>query len=70
MLGMSELWVPFGGSWFAAPSLVVHYVEKYAYLPPSKFIEAVMAVDIACVFNAQAAFESMCGPLMKELSPF
>jgi hypothetical protein len=70
MLGMSELWVPVGNSWFAAPTMIVHYVEKYSYLPPSNFIEAVMDVDITATINAQSAFEALCAPLMKELNPF
>jgi hypothetical protein len=70
MLGMSELWVPSGSNWLAAPTLIVHYVEKYGYLPPSNFIEAVMEVDLKTGINAQNAFDSMCAPLMKELSPF
>ena len=70
MLGMSELWVPSGNNWFASPTLIVHYVERYSYLPPSSFIDAVMEVDFTATINAQSAFEAMCAPLMKELSPF
>lgn len=70
MLGMSELWVPYGDKWFAAPTLIVHYVEKYSYLPPSKFLEAVSNVELTATINAQNAFEAMCAPLMRELNSF
>jgi hypothetical protein len=44
ILGANEIWVPTSGERiFAAPSLVVHYVERHAYLPPQAFIDAVMA---------------------------
>jgi hypothetical protein len=67
MLGMSELWVPFGSGWLAAPTLIVHYVELHSYLPPNNFIEAVMNVDTNATINAQVAFESLCAPLMEQL---
>jgi len=30
------------GKWYAAPTLVIHYVEAHEYLPPAKFIDAVL----------------------------
>lgn len=40
-LGASEIWIPNGqGGVYAAPSLIIHYVEAHHYLPPSEFIEA------------------------------
>jgi hypothetical protein len=42
-LGSSEIWIPDGtGGIFAAPSLIVHYVEAHDYLPPSEFIDAAL----------------------------
>jgi len=41
-LGNAEIWIPDGaGGIFAAPNLIVHYIETHNYLPPSEFIEAV-----------------------------
>jgi len=60
ILGYSELWVPTTESWFAAPTLIVHYVEKYSYLPSSSFVAAVMDVDLESTINAQSVFEAMC----------
>ena len=34
------------GQVYAAPVLVVHYVEEHGYLPPQEFIDAVMAVRL------------------------
>ena len=28
--------------WYAAPTLVLHYVEKHEYQPPDEFVRAVM----------------------------
>jgi hypothetical protein len=42
-LGSSEIWMPDGhGGIFAAPSLIIHYVEAHNYLPPSEFVEAAL----------------------------
>jgi hypothetical protein len=35
------------GTWLIAPNLVYHYVTKHGYLPPSEFLEAVMAGRVA-----------------------
>lgn len=43
MLGSAEIWVPGReGCIYAAPTLIVHYVEAHEYLPPPEFIEAVL----------------------------
>ena len=66
MLGMSELWVPFLEKWFAAPTLIVHYIEEHEYRPPEIFIDAVMNVDTDKRIMVQEVFEQMCAPLMKD----
>jgi hypothetical protein len=44
VLGMSELQViSASGQVFAAPSLIVHYIEAHDYLPPMEFIDALRA---------------------------
>lgn len=43
VLGNSEIRVTGeDGTVYAAPSMVVHYVEAHEYLPPNEFIEAVL----------------------------
>jgi hypothetical protein len=39
--GNGEIRVSRGGVTFAAPVLVVHYVETHGYLPPAQFMKAV-----------------------------
>ncbi|MET8283135.1 hypothetical protein [Micromonospora sp. NPDC005174] len=40
--GNGEIWLTgVGGTNFAAPALIGHYVEEHRYLPPDGFIEAV-----------------------------
>ena len=42
------------GLWYAAPTLVHHYVAHHKYLPPSAFIEAVLsAVAVGLDHGAQ-----------------
>jgi hypothetical protein len=58
-LGSSEIWIPSSdGGIFAAPNLILHYVETHSYLPPSSFIEAVLR-PIPADWNASAVAESM-----------
>ena len=46
-LGMSEIWVPHGSRWYAAPSLVVHFIEDHGYLPPVEFLNAISEFDLS-----------------------
>lgn len=36
-----EIRVALGGIIFAAPILIVHYIEEHGYLPPTQFLEAI-----------------------------
>ena len=47
-LGMSEVWLPWGDSWLAAPSLVIHYMAEHCYLPPCEFLEAIDRCSMEC----------------------
>lgn len=41
-LGHAEVWVEGAdGTRYAAPTLIVHYIDEHGYLPPPAFIEAV-----------------------------
>ncbi|MFF7633100.1 hypothetical protein ACFZB9_08105 [Kitasatospora sp. NPDC008050] len=48
--GTGEIRVPAqpGGSAFAAPRLIGHYVLDHGYRPPQEFIDAVLAFDLDC----------------------
>jgi hypothetical protein len=42
-MGNGEIWVrDAGGTWYAAPRLIIHYVDKHGYCPPPGFIDAVL----------------------------
>ena len=42
LLGAAELWVCDGSTTvFAAPDLIIHYIEEHHYLPPKSFLSAV-----------------------------
>jgi hypothetical protein len=42
-----EIRVSWGGNVFAAPVLIIHYIEAHCYLPPTQFLKAVEAVSIS-----------------------
>lgn len=43
LLGDAEVWVDGGDQvWFAAPSLVYHYVVTHKYQPPKEFVRAIL----------------------------
>jgi hypothetical protein len=57
-LGAAEVWIPStNGSIFAAPDLILHYVEAHSYLPPPSFIDAVLR-PVPADWNATAVSES------------
>lgn len=60
-LGRSELWVPAEDPvrYFAAPSLIPHYVEEHRYAPPRAFLDAVMNVALDDRYNAQREYQVM-----------
>jgi hypothetical protein len=45
--GSAEIWVPDGQhGYFAAPTLVVHYVAAHGYAPPHEFVKAIEHLEI------------------------
>ena len=40
--GTSNLFIPLNGVIYVMPSLILHYINAHYYLPPEKFIEAVI----------------------------
>jgi hypothetical protein len=60
-LGSSELWIPATkvGNLYAAPSLIVHYIDAHNYKPPEEFIDAVLRIDTQSTFNAQTCYDAL-----------
>jgi len=57
-LGASVMWIPArneAGYW-AAPSMVFHYLRDHSYLPPEQFLLAVEAMDLTRRFKAQEVY--------------
>ena len=40
--GNGEIWVEDVDKTYAAPLMIIHYIEEHNYLPPQEFIDAVM----------------------------
>jgi len=54
VLGASEIWI--GGKdavFYAAPSMIIHYVLEHQYCPPVEYIDAVMTANLNAPFTAQ-----------------
>jgi hypothetical protein len=45
LLGVKNLLVPAGDVIYAAPSLIIHYIEHHGYKPPDEFLAALAALD-------------------------
>ncbi|SRR6266404_6148375 len=58
ILGRSEIWMPSGqeGQFFAAPSMVYHYIKDHHYLPPPEFISAIDCFAFESPFYAQEVY--------------
>lgn len=46
VLGSAEIWVPGHVELFAAPDLIIHYIQDHQYMPPAVFVDAVKSVDL------------------------
>ena len=59
-LGSCELWISDGNDgYFAAPSQIIHYVDKHKYLPPDEFIQAVFNTVLTDEFKGQDIYDSL-----------
>lgn len=63
-LGMSEIWLTNDTGWFAAPSLVIHYITDHGYLPPSAFVRAVWALRTGDRFLGQEVYDRLVSERM------
>jgi hypothetical protein len=65
LVGASEIWIPrSGGGFFAAPSMLLHYIVRHGYMPPVEFSAALMEFDIKKPYLAQAAYEELAATVM------
>jgi hypothetical protein len=60
-IGSCELLVPGreGDAYYAAPSMIIHYMEAHNYCPSQEFIDAVMALDTNMEFNGQNVYDAL-----------
>lgn len=59
-LGSAELWVSApSGVIYAAPTLIIHYIEDHGYRPPDAFIEAVKAFDLDSNWDGNATIQAL-----------
>lgn len=52
----AELWIPANEAIYAAPILIVHFIEVHNYLPPAEFIAAIDLLDDNVSFVADAVY--------------
>lgn len=58
LIGSCELWVPSTRDViYAAPSMIVHYIEIHGYKPPEQFISAVLQIDIHREYDGQLEYD-------------
>lgn len=68
-IGSSEIWIPrTDGGFFAAPSMIVHYIIDHHYLPPHSFISSVLGMDFDHVVDAQSEYARRAALAIKEAS--
>jgi hypothetical protein len=60
-IGSCEIWIPSqkAENYFAAPSLIIHYIEEHNYIPPQNFIDAVFQVDTTVHFDGQTVYDNL-----------
>ncbi len=60
-LGSAEIWVPDPTNTiiYAAPTLIIHYIETHHYRPPADFLAAVENFDVAGAWDANAIYEDL-----------
>ncbi|RZK16861.1 MAG: hypothetical protein EOO43_14075 [Flavobacterium sp.] len=59
LLGMSEIWIPNHSRTkvFAAPDLIIHYINVHDYYPPQEFIAAVNDFDLTSDWSGNEAYQ-------------
>lgn len=65
-LSSGELWIPYGADhFFSAPTLILHYIRKHKYCPPTEFLKALGDIDLDSDFHA----ESVQARFMQSIAP-
>ena len=65
-LSSGELWIPYGDdNYFSTPTLILHYITKHGYCPPTEFLNALGDIDLESDFNA----ESVQARFMQSITP-
>ena len=66
MLGSSELWFPGKhGAIYAAPNLILHYIQKHQYVPPPEFIDAVLEYNWESCWDAVQERNKLVGDIFR-----
>jgi hypothetical protein len=64
-MGSTEIWIPYDlGKFYAAPSMIFHYIEDHQYEPPRQFLEAVANLNLNKRFNAQEEYDKLASMIM------
>jgi hypothetical protein len=67
-IGSCELWLPAkaGDVTYAAPSMIIHYIEDHDYCPPQEFVESVLQLSLDMDFNAQQLYDDLIRSSLSE----
>ncbi|PSK93126.1 hypothetical protein [Taibaiella chishuiensis] len=59
LLGISELWIPNDDETkvFAAPDLIIHYINDHGYVPPRVFVDCVFNFDLNTNWSGANMYE-------------
>jgi hypothetical protein len=62
LLGCAEVWVRgIDGVWYAAPTLILHYVQAHRYKPPEEFIQTVLSGRPGSTAEVEKPVSSVAG---------
>jgi hypothetical protein len=60
MLGVSEIWIPSDNDrYYAAPSLISHYIKAHHYLPPKEYVTALKNFEITSEWDVHAMYSNV-----------
>ncbi len=62
-----DIWIPHGSTMFVCPTLVTHYIAAHRFLPPSDFLDAVLACPDMQSMEYKKAFLSAGGSEIRKL---
>ncbi|WP_299193970.1 hypothetical protein [uncultured Erythrobacter sp.] len=65
LVGSTEIWLPDNdGGYFAAPSMIYHFISAHNYAPPKEFLDALFGFEPASNFRAQKISEDLMAEAM------